>query len=30
MTEATQSGGRMLVPMERSEYAQIMAMLQTE
>ena len=30
MTAATQSGGRMLVPMERSEYAQMMAMLQTE
>ena len=30
MTEATQSGGRMLVPIERSEYAQMMAMLQTE
>ena len=30
MTAATQSGGRMLVPIERSEYAQMMAMLQTE
>ena len=30
MTGAVQSGGRMLVPMEPEDYAQIMAMLRTE
>ena len=30
MTGAAQSGGRMLVPMEPEDYAQIMAMLRTE